>query len=53
MAKLIGQQLFHGFRFAGRRHDCGDAVGFVTGNIAMALDRPDLAPKVREFIAGL
>jgi len=53
MAKLIGKQPFHGFRFSGRRHDCGDAVGFVTGNIAMALDRPDLAPKVREFIAGL
>ena len=53
MAKLIGKQPFHGFRFTGRRHDCGDALGFVTGNIALALDRPDLAPKVREFIARL
>jgi len=53
MAKLIGQQPFHGFRFNGRRHDCGDNVGFVTGNIALALDREDVGPKVREFIAGL
>ena len=53
MAKLIGKQPFHGFRFGGRRHDCGDSVGFVTGNIAMALDRPDLAPKVRDFLSRL
>ncbi len=53
MAKLIGKQPFNGFRFSGRRHDCGDAVGFVTGNIALALDRPELAPKVREFLAAL
>lgn len=53
MAKLIGKQAFHGFRFGGRRHDCGDAFGFVTGNIALALDRPDLAPKVRDFFARL
>ena len=53
MAKLIGKQALHGFRFSGRRHDCGDAVGFVTGNIALALDRPDLAPKIRDFLSRL
>ena len=53
MAKLIGKQPFHGFRFSGRRHDCGDSYGFVTGNIAMALDRPDIGPRIREYLKTL
>jgi UTP--glucose-1-phosphate uridylyltransferase len=35
------------------RYDCGDKAGFVTANIALALERDDLAPAVRSFIAGL
>jgi UTP--glucose-1-phosphate uridylyltransferase len=52
MAKLIGQQPFHAFRFEGQRYDCGSAAGFVIANLAMALERGDVAPAVREFIAG-
>ncbi|MBB6250285.1 UTP--glucose-1-phosphate uridylyltransferase GalU [Nitrospirillum iridis] len=47
MAKLIGQQPFHGFRFEGKRFDCGDKLGFVLANAAYALARPDMADKVR------
>jgi UTP--glucose-1-phosphate uridylyltransferase len=53
MAKLIGQQPFHGVTFEGERHDCGDKVGFVIANIALALKRDDVAPAVRAFIADL
>ena len=52
MAKLIGEQPFHAFRFEGQRYDCGSAAGFVIANLAMALERSDVAPAVREFIAG-
>ena len=52
MAKLIGQQPFHAFRFEGERYDCGSAAGFVIANLAMALERDDVGPAVREFIAG-
>ena len=52
MAKVIGTQPFHACRFEGERYDCGSAEGFVIANIAMALERGDIAPKVREFIAG-
>ncbi|HEY7959376.1 MAG TPA: UTP--glucose-1-phosphate uridylyltransferase [Sphingomicrobium sp.] len=52
MAKLIGAQPFRAFRFEGERYDCGSAAGFVIANIAMALDRSDVGPAVREFIAG-
>ena len=35
------------------RHDCGSAAGFVIANIALALERGDVGPKVREYLAGL
>ena len=53
MAKLIGQQPFHALKVASVRHDCGDKAGFVIANLAMALEREDVAPKVREYISSL
>ena len=53
MAKLIGQQPFHAYRFEGERYDCGSAAGFVIANLAMALERGDVGPSVRDFIATL
>src|SRR6476660_1326777 len=53
MAKLIGKQPFHAFRFEGERYDCGSAAGFVIANLAMALERGDTGPAIREFIAGI
>ena len=50
MAKLIGQQPFNAYRFEGERYDCGSAAGFVIANLAMALERDDIAPAVREFL---
>ena len=52
MAKLIGIQPFHALKADAVRHDCGEKAGFVIANIAIALARDDLAPKVREFLAG-
>ena len=53
MAQMIGTQPFHAYKFDGRRFDCGDKGGFITANIALALDRPDIAPAVRAFLQGL
>jgi UTP--glucose-1-phosphate uridylyltransferase len=52
MAKLIGQQPFHAYRFEGERYDCGSAAGFVIANLAMALERSDVGPGVREFLSS-
>ena len=41
----------HGCRFRGVRYDCGDKLGFLKANIAFALQRPDLADGLRDFIA--
>ena len=53
MSKLIGRQPFHALRVNSVRYDCGDKTGFVIANLAMALERDDVAPRVREFIARL
>jgi UTP--glucose-1-phosphate uridylyltransferase len=36
MAKLIGQQPFHGVTFDGERFDCGSKLGFAQANFALA-----------------
>jgi len=51
MAKLIGSQPFHAYRFEGQRYDCGSAEGFVIANVAMALERGDVGPAIGEFIS--
>jgi UTP--glucose-1-phosphate uridylyltransferase len=51
MAKMIGTQPFHAYAFEGRRFDCGDKAGFITANIALALDREDIAPAVKAWMA--
>ena len=52
MAKVIGKQPFHAYRFEGERYDCGSAEGFVIANIAMALERPDLAPAIEAYLSS-
>src|SRR5438309_4000413 len=52
MAKLIGKQPFHAYRFQGERYDCGSAEGFVIANIAMALQRGDVGPAVELFLSS-
>jgi UTP--glucose-1-phosphate uridylyltransferase len=50
MAKLIGNQPFHGLRYEGKRFDCGDKIGFIEAQIAFALKRPELVDAVRAFL---
>jgi len=50
MAKLIGQQPFHGVLYEGRRYDCGDKLGWLEAQIGFALARPELADGVRAFL---
>jgi UTP--glucose-1-phosphate uridylyltransferase len=51
LAKLIaGDKPFHGLRFAGKRFDCGDKIGFLEANIAFALARPEMEEAVRAIL---
>jgi UTP--glucose-1-phosphate uridylyltransferase len=50
MAKLIGSQPFHGLRYEGKRFDCGDKGGYLEAQVAFALAREDLGPKMRDIL---
>jgi UTP--glucose-1-phosphate uridylyltransferase len=50
MAEMIGVQPFHALTFTGTRFDCGDKAGHITANIALALEREDVGPAVREWL---
>ena len=47
MIALAATQPFHGVRFDGRSFDCGSKLGFLTANVAFALERADLAEALR------
>ena len=50
MAKLIGKQPFHGFRYEGQRYDCGSRVGFIEANIAFAMQDPEIGKTIQSII---
>ena len=53
MNRLAQQQPFYGFKFEGKRFDCGSKVGFLAANVAYALARPDIALAVRAELKRL
>lgn len=53
MARLMTQQLFTAIEYEGVTHDCGDKIGLLKANVALALKRPDLGDAARAAISGL
>ncbi len=53
MIRLAKTQPFYGLKFEGRSFDCGSKVGFLTANIAYALERSDIAPELRAELKTL
>jgi len=53
MAQLIGTMPFHAVETTCARYDCGDKVGFLHANIAVGLQRPDIAPQLRAILDQL
>jgi len=53
MIALSRQEPFHAVRFDGDIYDTGSKIGFLTANIAYALDRGDLGPELRAEIERL
>ncbi|MBA2663772.1 MAG: UTP--glucose-1-phosphate uridylyltransferase GalU [Bradymonadaceae bacterium] len=50
LARLARERALIGYEFNGVRHDIGDKLGFLTANIAFALQRPDLGPQLRDYL---
>ncbi|WP_294395083.1 UTP--glucose-1-phosphate uridylyltransferase GalU [uncultured Sphingomonas sp.] len=53
LAEVIGKQPFHAQTFAGTRHDCGEKAGFIIANLALALERPDIADTIRAYARSI
>jgi UTP--glucose-1-phosphate uridylyltransferase len=53
MIALLKSQAFHAVKYQGRSFDCGSKIGFLSANIAFALEREDLADPLREEIGKL
>ena len=56
MLALLKRQPFYALKYEGRTFDCGSKLGFLTANVAYALDRPDLrealASEIKKLLAG-
>jgi UTP--glucose-1-phosphate uridylyltransferase len=53
MAKLMQSQAFHAFTYEGQSYDCGDKIGWLRANVALALKRPDIGAAARDAIGQL
>ena len=53
MIALSAKQKFYGLRFDGKTYDCGDKVGFLSANVAFALEREDLNADFRASLKAI
>ncbi|TCT31100.1 UTP--glucose-1-phosphate uridylyltransferase GalU [Martelella mediterranea] len=53
MLKLARNQDFYGYKFDGQTFDCGSKEGFIIANMALALKREDIRPKVENELKAL
>ena len=53
LAKMIGGKPFHAMRYTGGRYDCGNRLGFLEANVAVALGRSDTAGETRALLERL
>jgi UTP--glucose-1-phosphate uridylyltransferase len=53
MFNLMKTQDFHALEYEGTTYDCGDKIGWLRANVALALKRPDLADAARAALAPL
>ena len=53
MHKLMGSQPFYALEYDGVTYDCGDKIGWLRANVALALKRPDLKVAARAAFTEL
>jgi UTP--glucose-1-phosphate uridylyltransferase len=50
---LAQKRTLYGYEFEGIRYDLGDRAGFIAAQVGFGLKRPDLAPRLREYLKSL
>ena len=53
MASMMKEELLHGLRYQGARHDIGNKLDFIKANVHFGLQRQDIGPALRDYLAGL
>jgi UTP--glucose-1-phosphate uridylyltransferase len=53
MRSLMKQRPFYAVRFAGKRYDAGDKLGFLIATVELALKHEDLATEFRKYLQSL
>ena len=53
MARLMRAQTFTAVEYEGVTYDCGDKIGLLRANVALALKRPDLGEQARAALTAL
>jgi UTP--glucose-1-phosphate uridylyltransferase len=53
MVKLMATQDFHALEYEGVTYDCGDKIGLLRANVALALKRTDLGGDARAAVEAL
>ena len=53
IAMLAQRGAMYSYAFEGKRYDCGTPVGLLKASVEFALERPELAAELREWLRGL
>ena len=53
ISTFLKKEAVHAYRFEGRRFDCGSKIGFLEATLRLALERPNLAPELKEILREL
>jgi UTP--glucose-1-phosphate uridylyltransferase len=53
MLSLLKTQNFHALEYEGVTYDCGDKIGLLRANVAMALEHPELGAAARAAVTAL
>ena len=50
---LMQEQSVYGYAFEGVRYDAGTTMGWLKASVELALERPEIGPEFRRYLAGL
>jgi UTP--glucose-1-phosphate uridylyltransferase len=50
---LMQEQSVYGYAFEGVRYDAGTTMGWLQASVELALERPEIGPEFRRYLAGL
>jgi UTP--glucose-1-phosphate uridylyltransferase len=53
IAALLKREGVYAHRFAGRRYDCGNKLGYLQATVEMSLAHPSLGKDFREYLKGI